>query len=215
MNEQIIHIQWAGPLPFTEIPSFRGKTDFGIYQVHGRHPIYGSDTLLYLGKAQHRPFGVRLLEEGWAAWEEENGTVSFYLGRLSGSETPTDAVWNEHISRAERLLIYAHRPAHNSSGLNTNNDPSVGSLHVLNWGNRGGLLPEVSGARWSSRFATIIDYAPYGSHNAANSEQDEQLVIRVAQSPRQDWEAQFEAMANAGEDRLLNTDGPAADGMEG
>ena len=167
VNEEIIHIQWEGPIPFAQIPSFCGKTDFGIYQVHGRHPIYGPDTLLYLGKAERRSFGVRLKEEGWAAWQEDNGTVAFYLGRLSGSETPDAAVWNEHISRAERLLIYAHRPAHNSAGLNTNNDPSVGSLHILNWGNRGGLLPEVSGSRWSSRFADS-PYAAFGSDNTAS-----------------------------------------------
>jgi hypothetical protein len=120
--------------------------------------------LLYIGKAQEQTFGVRLSQEGWKAWQEGNGTVEVYLGRLSGSTTPDDQSWSDQISRVERLLIYSHLPAHNASGLNTNNDPYVHELHVLNWGDRGYLLPEVSGARWSTRFAVIERYDAYGSH---------------------------------------------------
>ena len=34
--------------------------------------------------------------------------------------------------------------------------------------------------------------------------QANQLIIRATQSPRQGWEAQFQAMAEAGDDRLLD-----------
>jgi antitoxin MazE len=34
--------------------------------------------------------------------------------------------------------------------------------------------------------------------------QGNQIVIRPARSPRQDWEEQFRAMANQGDDRLLD-----------
>ena len=34
--------------------------------------------------------------------------------------------------------------------------------------------------------------------------QGNQIVIRPARSPRQDWEKQFRAMANQGDDRLLD-----------
>lgn len=33
-----------------------------------------------------------------------------------------------------------------------------------------------------------------------------QLIIRSSQSPRADWDAQFQAMAAAGDDRLLDSD---------
>lgn len=164
MNEDIVHIQWSGPYPFARLTEFVGPSDYGVYQVCGKHTAYGPAALLYLGKAQEQAFGTRLLQEGWAGWQEANGTVEFYLGRLSGSATPPDPVWSDQISRVERLLIYAHLPAHNASGLHHNNDPEVGSLHILNWGERGCLLPEASGARWSERFAVVDNYGPYGSH---------------------------------------------------
>ena len=160
-----MHIQWSGPYPLARLAEFAGPSDYGIYQVCGKHPAYGALALLYIGKAQEQTFGVRLYQEGWTGWQEANGSVQFYLGRLSGSQTPAGADWNKQISQAERLLIYAHRPAHNASGLYRNSDPEVGNLHVLNWGERGCLLPEVSGARWSERFETIEKYGPYGSHS--------------------------------------------------
>ena len=64
----------------------------------------------------------------------------------------------------ERLLIFAHRPAHNASGLYRLDDPNLESLHVFNWGARGDLLPEVSGARCVLRFQHIPGYARFGSH---------------------------------------------------
>jgi hypothetical protein len=164
MNEMLVHIQWSGPYPFGRVGEFTRASDYGIYQVCGRHPVYGAPALLYLGKAQEQTFGVRLQQENWRAWQEDHGSIEVYLGRLSGSATPDNVVWNEQIARAERLLIYAHRPAHNAMGLNRNSDPEVGSLHILNWGERGCLLPEVSGARWSARFAVMDSYGPYGSH---------------------------------------------------
>jgi hypothetical protein len=166
MVETLIHIQWSGPYPLARIGEFTGASDYGIYQVCGKHPVYGSSALLYLGKAQEQTFGVRLQQEGWHGWQETNGNIEIYLGHLSCSTTPDNTAWSEEIARAERLLIYAHRPAHNASGLYRNSDPEVGSLHILNWGERGCLLPEVSGARWSERFAVIEGYGPYGSHAA-------------------------------------------------
>ena len=38
--------------------------------------------------------------------------------------------------------------------------------------------------------------------------QADQLVIRPSHSPRHDWDAQFQAMAQRGEDRLLDTEPP-------
>ena len=177
-TEEIIHIQWDGPMSFEDITKDRKYTtaiDYGIYQVCGPHPSYGSNKLLYIGRAQKRTFGVRLTEEGWIHWQLTNGTVVVYLGRISGSFTPDNDTWNAQIDRAERLLILAHRPSHNSKGLNRNNDPNVGSLHILNWGDRGALLPEVSGARWSSRFAAIDKYGPYSSNSL--SPMSEETVI--------------------------------------
>lgn len=160
-----MHIQWSGPYSFVEASRFQDlRTDYGVYQFCGPHTVYGRDVLLYLGKAAKQTFGVRIQQENWVNWQEANGSVRVFLGRISGGETPDNDTWNSQIGWAETLLIKAHRPAHNSSGLNRTGDQRVGRVHVLNWGDRGALLPEVSGARWSARFASIPGYAPYGSH---------------------------------------------------
>lgn len=172
MNEQIIHIQWDGPFSYAQVLTFRGAADYGVYQVHGHHPVYGAKVLLYLGKAELQPFGIRLSQEGWSEWQIGNGDVEFYLGRLSGSATPDAATWSKQISVVERLLITAHKVAHNRRDVHAFDVAEFHYLHVLNWGNRGGLLPEVSGARWSSRFATIDLYGAYGTHQT----NDENLV---------------------------------------
>jgi hypothetical protein len=82
---------------------------------------------------------------------------------LSDKTTPDPHTWDKQIERVERLLIFAHRPAHNASGLYRHNDDDIENLHVFNWGERGALLPEVSGLRLSMRFAVIPGYAPTAS----------------------------------------------------
>jgi hypothetical protein len=165
MADEIIHIQWEGPFTLAEVADFTDRQqDYGIYHVCGPHPSYGRDVLLYIGKAARQTYGKRLLQEGWEGWQTDRGSVRFFLGRLHGSTTPAPAVWNAEIDRVEQLLILAHRPAHNAKGLYKNNRQDLHQLHVLNWGERGALMPEVSGARWSSRFSRIANYAPYGSH---------------------------------------------------
>ena len=163
--EQVIHVQWTGPFTFADALTFTDRrTDYGVYQVCGLHPAYGQRTLLYLGRAQQQTFGKRLSQEGWERWQVTNGNVVVYLGRLAGAVTPPDADWDEQIALTERLLIVAYRPAHNASGLYRNDDPAFKHLHVLNWSDRGYLSPEVSGARWATRFSVIENYAIYGGH---------------------------------------------------
>ena len=166
MTAEIIHLQWDGPFTYEKMTTFNGPTDFGIYQVCGLHPVYGA-SLLYVGRAQKRTFATRLQEEGWPFWEQVNGSVEFYLGRLSGSETPHNDTWNLLIARVEQLLIYAHHPARNATSIAKISDPDVATLHILNWGNRGKLLPEVSGYRWSHHFDAVPNYAPFGSHTSS------------------------------------------------
>jgi hypothetical protein len=159
-----LHLEWRGPFTFQEAQSFtNAQSDYGVYQVHGSHPVYGDNVLLYIGKADKQTFGIRLGQEGWEGWQQNNGAVTVRLGRLHGSETPSFSEWSIWIDRAEALLIRAHRPAHNASRLfKTPQDAQ--NIHLLNWGERGVLLPEVSGARWTSRFANMPDYVTFGTH---------------------------------------------------
>lgn len=43
---------------------------------------------------------------------------SFYIGRLGGSDTPSDDIWYDEINFAERLLINIHRSSFNLLNIN-------------------------------------------------------------------------------------------------
>ena len=155
-----IHIVWSGPFAFEKISEFVSYTDFGIYQIYGSHPAYGSDVLLYLGRCQGGSFGWRIPQHEWWLDNHDDGRIRVYLGKLAGESTPAGDVWNHHIALAERLLIYAHQPAVNQrSGLG-NMDAELQNVHICNWGRRADLLPEVSGLRWTSS-RNAIPLNPY------------------------------------------------------
>ncbi len=150
----IIHIHWSGPSTFDQTTSFTNDTDFGIYQIYGSHPVYGSDVLLYIGLSIGR-FGGRIPNHEWWLEHHDDGRIRVYTGRLKGAETPSDAVWNRHIELAERLLIYAHQPAINKQSSLGGWEAELENVHVCNWGRRADLLPEVSGLRWTGKCNTI------------------------------------------------------------
>lgn len=152
-DKNIIHITWEGPYSFEKAQEQRkAATDYGVYQIYGTHPVYGANVLLYIGKADRQTLGLRLSQEGWKNNLDAN-TIQVYLGRLGGYEgTPSNDDWSWQICAAESLLIYAHVPASNSSGLNKEFDAAYHDVHVLNWGMRRDLYPEVSGKFYSNKY---------------------------------------------------------------
>jgi len=167
MSTRIIHVQWIGPIALDNIGDYDDNSiDFGIYQVYGNHPVYGVETLLYIGKADEQTFCARLGQESWpdrASWE---GKVVVHIGRLIGARTPTDEEWSKEIDLAESLLIVSNSPAYNKVGvaaLTKAKDPQLRDVHVFNWGDRGHILPESSGARWSSEYDDLSPDSFYGS----------------------------------------------------
>lgn len=138
---------------------FDGDADFGLYQIYAEHPVYGADALVYIGKARDETFARRLrqpeykwMNDDYAPWEDNASRIRFRTGRVHVTRrdsAPGPAKWNAWIDRAERLLIYAHSPARNCDFVRTPpSEPPFHDLHVLNWGQYGSLLPEVSGARF-------------------------------------------------------------------
>jgi len=159
-EEIIIHVQWEGPFSLNQLTDLDEASDYGIYQIYGTHPVYGSNVLLYIGKAELQTFRARIGQESWA-YNQDSQRISIYVGRLAGSETPEGDAWNQQISDIEKLLIYAHGPAYNSSNISTIKDHQFRSLHILNWGQHRDLLPEVSGHRWTDRHDDIEGYDVY------------------------------------------------------
>ena len=164
---KIIHIQWQGPFALPKIKSMKDDSkDYGVYQIYGAHRVYGTNVLLYLGKASEQTFAKRIGQEGWDIWEYNEGKVEIRLGRLVGEQTPSNAQWENQIDLAEVLLINAHKPAQNASSigeLSQLRDKDLRNVHVLNWGDFGALLPEVSGDRWTDKWVSD-KFDVYGAH---------------------------------------------------
>ncbi len=139
-----IDIIWEGPLTADTAHNLHSSDDYGIYQIYGDHPVYGSETLLYIGRSRGQKFGVRIKEHDVEPWL--GSSSQFYVGRLCGETQVKNKEWNHRIDVAEKILIYVHAPSWNSSniqGFNVNED-----THIFNWRDRGLLLPEVSEKRW-------------------------------------------------------------------
>ena len=162
-----IHIDWEGPFQREQIKEKNSKKDYGIYQFYGYHPIYGMDTLLYIGKAQEMTFSSRINSQDHKGmylhkyWTPDS--VSLYLGRLKGTKTPSDEAWSEKIRLAEKLLIYAHSPAGNSQGVKLDKKrlQELFNVHLFNWGKHKRLLPEVSGRRYMPGYPKPENYNTY------------------------------------------------------
>ena len=157
-TELVIHIEWDGPYRLDAVGALSGETDYGIYQIYGGHPVYGSTALLYIGLAAAQHFGERIPQEVQWLDNRDAGRVEVYVGRLSGSKTPTDDDWDRQIRLAERILIYSHSPPMNTQKTLAKLEPELRFVRVLNWARHRDVLPEVSGARWTSRFDDIPQY---------------------------------------------------------
>ena len=59
MEEKIVVIEWEKIDQWKKVSEKNGDEDYGIYQVTGYHPVFGDDSLLYIGKAQDQTFGER------------------------------------------------------------------------------------------------------------------------------------------------------------
>ena len=169
-----IHLLWKGPHTYQDVLAMNGDADFGIYQVCGPHPAGGTESLLYIGKANDQTFASRfrnLDRQEWnpdnAPWEDNIPLLRFFTGRVHPTQYEQDRggiddeLWGAYIDMAEKLLICAHAPNWNSQhigGISYGHTDVYDDCHVLNWGTRASLLPEVSGVRHAwSEFEQICD----------------------------------------------------------
>jgi hypothetical protein len=161
----IIHIEWEGPIALKDIGTYTSEEDYGVYQIYGGHPVYGSDVLLYIGRAVRQHFGVRIAQERHWSDNRDADRLAIYLGKFAAEQTPSDDVWGKQIDLAERLLIFAHSPAYNAQKSIRRIDTDLQPVHVFNWGYHRDLLPEVSGARWTSKFGEMPKYHVFNSED--------------------------------------------------
>jgi len=176
ITTRIIHIEWEGPYTLNSISTLTDAKDFGVYQIYGSHAVYGSQVLLYIGKADRQTFGVRIKQELWQL-NKDARAVQVYIGRLAGETTPSTEQWSQDIADAEKLLIYAHAPASNSQYINQIPEQTLRDIHVLNWGMHRDLLAEVSGARWTAKYYAMPSYEIYTTGVALNDKNGDSSEI--------------------------------------
>jgi hypothetical protein len=175
MEPQLIHINWVGPFSLQKVSelgkgsseSSESKDSPGIYQIYGGHTVYGSNVLLYIGKAEKETFSQRFRSHNWSE-NNDFKNITVYLGYFAGYEKKTYAEWMRAIDLAEKLLIFSHSPACNSKNIQDIPGKDLLNVHVLNWGSHRDLLPEASGARWTRTYYVgrdINDYKDYSKDN--------------------------------------------------
>ena len=146
---EIINIKWEGPLTLEKAYNKNKKSDKGVYQVYGDHPVYGLDVLFYIGKTERQTFGQRLQthEKNFREWDQR---IQIYVGRIYTEKKarPSAQEWRSMIDRAERILIPACWPALNCQGIGGSSnfdEDEVRNLLILNWGRFRSLPATVSG----------------------------------------------------------------------
>ncbi|MCD6365532.1 MAG: hypothetical protein J7M14_06615 [Planctomycetes bacterium] len=148
-----IYLTWDGPYFLKDLKEDETLNDerhsYGIYQIYGAHPVYGSNVLLYIGKADRQTFSKRILQEYWT-FNSDSKNIEIYIGKLFAKNQPSNDEWGNLISHAEKLLIYTHSPAQNSANINTLSKDhqilsEIRNVRVINYDNYRDLMPEVSG----------------------------------------------------------------------
>ena len=152
---EIIHLMWVErEWNEDEFNNYNSKEDYGIYQVYGDHPVYGENTLLYIGKAKGKTYSERLKNRNDFVDCHISKFRKLYLSYFCETKDVKHNKWEEYIDLAEKLLINAHFPAYNSKEIKGAmlEDVFKKEILILNWNERGKLLPEVSSLRYSYYF---------------------------------------------------------------
>lgn len=136
-----VRIEWVGPFSLEEVSGLNDEdNDYGIYQIYGYHIVYGTDSLLYIGKAEGMTFSQRFAQHAkWLLEDLEEEDVSIRVGRIAEEDyepDPADLDWTKLLRDVEALTIHWHSPAYNSSNIGTYNGQP---LEVVNRGKRGSL----------------------------------------------------------------------------
>lgn len=135
-----IYVEWSGPYTYEEVISEKEKenfavkpSDIGLYQIYGNHPLYGDSVLVYIGKTEQK-FSKRLKNRPVILENADAHNIQIYLGKIIHGEFTKVGNITDDIAKAESLLIHYHRPADNSSNINSlkfsNED-----ITVINLGN--------------------------------------------------------------------------------
>ncbi len=86
-----VRVKWEGPFTIDKVLELGDRNrDFGLYQIYGRHIIFGEDSLLYIGMTTST-YNRRFFSgpESHISWLAEEG-VSVYVGRIAEEDYEHD-----------------------------------------------------------------------------------------------------------------------------
>lgn len=110
-------------------------TDSGVYQIYGSSPLYGSDTLLYIGQACNLKHRIK----------DHLGDRDNVIGRQANLSCRYATVPQDLLDVVEQTLIVMYKPSFNSMGLkNVKSDVRKKGYYIQNHGERGLLNYETT-----------------------------------------------------------------------
>jgi hypothetical protein len=137
-----VKIKWGAPRTVAEALNLDQEDDKGLYQIYGRHILFGPGTLFYIGKTVDT-FSQRISNHQSAGWfrpDDDENDLEIRIGRIvniDGSDNSSDwQNWDRVLSRVEALQIYWHSPPYNSQNISTRPGRR---LSIENTGYRGQL----------------------------------------------------------------------------
>jgi hypothetical protein len=126
---EIITLEWKKK-DYKDFP-----IESGVYQIYGSSPLYGIDTLLYIGQAKNLRKRIN----------DHLGNEENLIGRQANLSCRYAKVSEHLLDVVEQTLIVMYKPSFNSTGLK-NVHPSVREkgYYIQNHGARGLLNYETT-----------------------------------------------------------------------
>jgi hypothetical protein len=147
MKEIIYDVFWEGPFEWEKRHPYLKKYHV-MYSIEGSHPVYGRNTLLYIGRTDVGMSNRLSYHDEWV--DDEPDPVSVRVASIG--EFTDWKTWEklshypkanpEIVTKVEALLIFAHQPAYNTMGKSSL--PQRKGIRIFNTGKCGLLLPELS-----------------------------------------------------------------------
>lgn len=155
----LIEIKWDGPYSYNDVMLKYDESDYGVYQIYGRHSVLNGDVLLNIGKAVNQCYAQRFKNPNKKWVDYAFHECRIYLGRLGGAQVCTEDEWNEQIGIAEQILIDYCQPPFNTQKSNMINK-LANDILILNHGQRV-LLPYSITTYWRNSAFAENTWKPY------------------------------------------------------
>lgn len=145
---QVIRVTWSSDFLITS-DSYNNDKELDLpshhhvlYQIYGFSPIYGKDSLLYIGITKD---SVRRIKQHLKAVFGRGLDLKLRLGQIDWADKEDAAL----LEVTESILINLHKPSYNSEYLHGLYTKALDAPYmILNHGNRGSLTLECSNIWW-------------------------------------------------------------------